>query len=592
MSDSPTLRVAGLAVAYGRAQVVDGVGFDLAAGRITGMVGESGCGKSTSALAAIGYVPPGGRILAGRAELEGRDLLTLPHHALREVWGRDVAYVAQNAGTALNPALTVGRQLADPLRAHAGLRGRELRARTRELLEAVGLPRPDQALTRFPHQFSGGQQQRIALAVALACQPRVLVLDEPTTGLDVTTQAMVARLLRRLVSDLGIAALYVSHDIALLGDLADDLLVMYGGEVVERGPLARVRHHPRHPYTQALLAAVPSVSRPQRLQGIPGEPPPAAVTTACAFATRCTHVVDACRHTHPDLVAVGPAHDARCLRLDELGPPPEGAGLAVPGGEEPGTAAPLLTVEGLVCAYRRGRDADVVVDGVALELQPGETLGVVGESGSGKSTLLRAIAGLHVPRAGRVTFDGEELAPDVRHRPRAVLRGIQLVFQDPASSLNPRETVATAITRPIRTLRSDVPRGGEDAEVAALLAAVGLPRTLATRYPWELSGGQQQRVALARALACQPRLLLCDEVTSALDVSVQASMIELLREVTARRGIAVLFVSHDLAVVRALAARMIVMRDGRVCETGTANQLFAAPEHPYTAELLAAVRHA
>lgn len=585
--NSPALSVRDLAVRYGPNQVVSGVNLDLWPGTITGLVGESGCGKSTAALASLGYVPPGGTVDAGSALLGDEDLLSLPATRLRRVWGSKVAFLAQSAGTALNPSLTISRQLEDPLRQHTSATRSQRSMRKVELLESVGLPNPEMALLRYPHQFSGGQQQRIALAIALACRPQILVLDEPTTGLDVTTQMMVSKLLTRLVAELGIAALYVSHDIALLNSLAHRLIVMYAGEVVEAGGMGEVTENPRHPYTRALMAAIPNVDDRLSILGIPGEPPTSVVTGACSFAPRCLHVTDECSVASPPMAEVGTEHLARCLHVERLG-----EWIRVPVAAAAQTrdrSEPLLVAADVVCAYRHKGLRQVVVDRVSCELDLGETLGIVGESGSGKSTFLRALAGLHPAHSGRLELAGKRLETDVRKRPRDVRRRIQLVFQDPASSLNPRETVYRAILRPIRYQEGEKNLQAERTRVEALMADVRLSRALLDRYPWELSGGQQQRVAIARALASNPSLLLCDEVTSALDVSVQASIIELLLEITSGHDIGVIFVSHDLAVVRSLADRVLVMRQGAVCESGDVEAVFRSPQHPYTVDLVGSI---
>jgi peptide/nickel transport system ATP-binding protein len=583
------LEVDGLSVGYLRRDgsinsVVDGVAFRLERGTILGLAGESGCGKSTTALAAIGYRAPGSRILAGRSQLDGVDMIRLPTQKLRRIWGSKVAYVAQSAALALNPALTVGRQLAQPLAVHLGLRGAASRARQVELLEQMGLADPPRALGRYPFQFSGGQQQRIALALALSCRPDVLILDEPTTGLDVTTQARITKLLRGLVTDFGLGCLYVSHDLALLGTLADRLAVMYAGEIVEGGAAEAVVAKQRHPYTQALLAAVPSVRRPREVIGIPGRPPTSVVLDSCAYAPRCRYVLPACRTGRVAMGDPGDGHVARCLRLEEIEKLPAlGSELAR---VRPGPNV-LLEVDDIWCKYS-GAEAPAV-KGVGFVVYGAERVGIVGESGSGKSTLMRAIAGLHRPAAGSIRLGNVELAPTAVKRPRSVRREIQLVFQNPDSSLNPRHTILDIVARPIRLFRDDVPRSRERETVQELLDAVKLPRGLLYRYPAELSGGQRQRVALARAFAARPSVLLCDEVTSALDVSVQATILELIAELSERTQTAVVWVSHDLAVVRTIANRALVMRDGEVCEEGQTDELFAAARHPYTRELLAAI---
>ena len=591
----PTLFLRGLRVGYGDPErptlVVAGADLQLEPGRILGLAGESGCGKSTTALAMIGYRPPGSQIVGGSSHYRGQDLLDTSVGALRGIWGRHIGYVAQSASTALNPALTIGRQLADPPRRHLGLGGAELRARQREAIEAVGFPDPDSVLERHPYEFSGGQQQRLAIAIALVCRPDVLVLDEPTTGLDVTTQARISALLRGIVRSSDMTALYLSHDLALLGTVADRLAIMYAGEVVEHGPVDAVIRRPRHPYTQALLSALPSPHAPHAIVGIRGEPPEGAVEGACAFAPRCRHAIDPCLAGHVELRELAGDRAARCVRVDD--PAVVSATAAAPAPVAPlglrtPVDGPLLEVRELHCEYRTGVRFTAVRD-VSLGLHAGETLGIVGESGSGKSTLLRAIAGLHPPAGGTLTFRGVPLQPSAINRPRQVRKEIQIVFQDPGSSLNPRQSVRQLIGRPIRLLREDVPRRGEEALVCELLEKVRLPRAMRYRYPWELSGGQRQRVAIARAFAADPSVLLCDEVTSALDVSVQAVVLEILAQLAAEHGTAVVLVSHDLAVVRTVADRAIVMRAGEVCESAPTEQLFSSPRHPYTVELLSVI---
>ena len=590
---STVLDVANLSVGYGEdtvTLVVLGVSFQLREREILGLAGESGSGKSTSALAALGYRAPKSTIASGRSELDGQDLLQMSMHTLHDLWGRQIAYVAQSAGTTLNPALTIATQMSLPLVAHLGLSDVAARQRCRELLRDVHLE-DEGLLDRYPHQFSGGQQQRIALALALSCDPKVLILDEPTTGLDVTTQAQISALVRQLVDERSIAALYVSHDLSLLGGLTDRICVMYGGQVVESGPSRDVLNDPRHPYTKALLAAVPRIDLRRRVTGIPGEPPEEVVQTACGYAPRCAYAIQACTEGPIELTVAGPTRVARCIRHTELpvgeGTPDRDNGMWTNSDPDQNS---ILAVEGLRCAHRQRKETLMVVKDFSLQLRAGETVGIVGESGSGKTTILRAIAGLHEgPMDGSLAFRGKPLARLAGARSRDQRRALQIVFQDPGSSLNPRHTIGRILTRAVRILGEGISRGDEPDHARALLRQVKLPERFFHRYPWELSGGQQQRVAIARAFVGRPSVLLCDEVTSALDVSVQATIIDLLKELTTEYGTAVLFVSHDLAVVRSVASRIIVMRNGEVCEDGSTEDLISRPSHPYTRQLLSAV---
>jgi peptide/nickel transport system ATP-binding protein len=583
----PVLEVEGLSVAYesrhARQVVVSNVSVQLEAGHVLGLAGESGCGKSTLALASIGYRAPGARV-HGHSRLGDIDLLATPLAHRRRLWGARIAYVAQSSTMALNPAIPVGRQLAQVLTAHLKLRHAALRSRQVGLLEGVGLLDPERALTRYPHQFSGGQQQRIAIAIALACNPHVLILDEPTTGLDVTTQARISALISTLVKRSGTATLYVSHDLSLLGSVADQLAVMYAGELVEHGPTPSVVHTPRHPYAQALLGAAPTASERRGVSGILGSPPATAVPDECAYAPRCPHARPACTAAHIDMIELPNNRHARCIRLDDIQAAPTPVRELRTGDV---SNQVLLELDDVWCSYAKAPAP--AVRGASFALLEGEALGIVGESGSGKSTLLRAIAGLHRPNRGAIDFAGAPLAPSATDRRRRERGRIQIIFQNPDSSLNPRHTVRQILSRSLRLFRPDVPRPAELGVMQELLDAVKLPRAVLHRFPASLSGGQKQRVAIARAFAAHPALLLCDEITSALDVSVQATILELIADLSAAFSTAVVFVSHDLAVVRTIATRILVMKDGEICEAGATEQLFSNPTHPYTQELLSAV---
>jgi peptide/nickel transport system ATP-binding protein len=420
----------------------------------------------------------------------------------------------------------------------------------------------------------------------VACRPTVLILDEPTTGLDVQTQRQISSLLQTLVTEDDLAALYVSHNLALLGEVAQHLNIMYRGEIVESGPTSDVLRAPRHPYTRALLDAVPSVTKHRRLVGIPGRPPHGVAPEGCGFADRCGYAEDQCRTEPIALVTIEGGRQLRCRRHAEISLTAADSQLTLTAADQV-SDSPVLEVDRVMCRYSGAHS--VAVNDVSLQLAQGEALGLVGESGSGKSTLLRAIAGSHPPISGEVRLSGDPLPGPVHRRSRGAKRDIQLIFQNPDTSLNPSHTVGEILRRPLRVFRDDLGRSDEDREITALLESVHLRADYANRYPDELSGGQKQRVAIARAFAARPAVLLCDEITSALDVSVQATVLDLLAELATSRGTALIFVSHDLAVVRTVAARIAVMKDGVICEEGPAARIFDQPQTPYTQALLAAI---
>ncbi len=580
----PVIRVEDLCLQLRTGEpVVDGVSFSVGAGEIVGLVGESGSGKTTTALSLLGYTRPGVVIRGGTIEVGGESVLGRDRRALRGLRGKTVSYVPQDPGGALNPSMRVGDAILDVLRAHRS----GARESVRAALERVELGQDPRFAGRYPHQLSGGQQQRVTIAMACVCDPPVAVLDEPTTGLDVLTQDRILAELRRLRDEDGMAMVYVTHDLAVVSQMADRIVVMYAGRIVENGPAAEVIERPRHPYTRALVGAIPDFKNPRALRGITGVSVGVGEWPGgCAFAPRCAHQEPRCHETVPVLEETVPGHHVRCLRWSELDlqAAERGNGRAAQAVAE---SAPLLEVAGLEARYRSSRSAGPAVDAVSFTVEQGRCVALVGESGSGKTTIGRCIAGLHVPAAGTISFDGVPIAGAARKRPLEVRRRIQIVFQNPFESLNPRQRVRSAIIRPLRVLRR-LSRAEAEKEVGELLERVKLPARLGDRFPVELSGGERQRVAIARALAARPDLLICDEVTSALDVSVQAAVLELLQELQRDLRLSMLFITHNLGVVACIADSVLVMDRGSLCETGTVSEVLAQPSHDYTRRLLAA----
>ena len=605
MSEAPLIAISGLSVGTTSRSgetiaVLRDFSLDVRPGETVGLVGESGSGKSTAALAAMGYLKRGLRLLGGSARFAGHDMFALPSRKLDEIRGGRLALIPQNSGLSLTPNLRIGAQIAEALRLHSRRPRRDHGRRAIELLRRVRLPDPDTLAGRYPHELSGGQQQRAAIAMALAGEPEALLLDEPTTGLDVTTQVHILELLREVRREEGMAMVYISHDLGAIAHMCDRIVVMYAGEAVLEGPARRVLDKPAHPYARALLASIPRLHGgrlPSALEGRP--PPPSGSRPGCAFAERCAEAQPECRTTPARLERAASGVLSRCMFHDRLRERPEVEALAkapyTPSSEKLG----LLRLDGLAVSYAKpglvdqllGRKPSAVatVDGIDLALAQGETLALVGESGSGKSTILKAIAGLIAPARGEIEVEpGERLADTVERRRAEQLRRIQIVFQNPDESLNPRHTIAEILAQPL-SLYFGLKGSELTARSVALLELVRLGEHYLPRLPAQLSGGEKQRVAIARAFAAEPTLVLCDEVTSALDVSVQAAVLALLDRLRREKGSAYLFVSHDLAVVRAIADRVAVLYQGRLCEVGPTASVYAPPHHPYTEALLGAV---
>ncbi|MBV2153118.1 ABC transporter ATP-binding protein [Kitasatospora sp. SUK 42] len=580
MSGAPLLEVRGLRVAAGGAEAVRGVDFTVRPGEILGLVGESGSGKTLTALAVNRMLPPGCRTTAGTVRFDGTDLLALPEPAVRAVRGRRIGMVFQDPLAYLNPRMPVGRQLAEAALVHGAGR-REARARALELLGLVGIDGPGRRYHDRPHEFSGGMRQRVLIAMAMANRPELLIADEPTTALDPSTRVEILDLLVRLRDETGTAVLLITHDLGVVARSCDTVQVMYAGRIVERAPARDLLAGPRHRYTAGLLAGVP------RLDGPPGAPltviggrPPAAgeASPGCAFAPRCAAAVERCTSSEPQWSGAGESGFACHLPVvrAEVTERQKAVERRVERAEEPVLVAEDLTV-------RYGRRRPPALEGVSLSAAPGRAVGVIGESGSGKSTLARALLGLLTPHTGTVRVAGRSWAEAGRAGERELRRRVQMVFQDPYASLSPRMTVREALAEPL------VAHGLRDRrDPAELCELVGLPEAVLDARPHRLSGGQRQRVAIARALAVDPQVLVADEPTSALDVSVQAQILNLFADLRERTGVGLVFISHDLALVRHLCDDVLVLRHGRVVERAPAAELFAAPAHPYTRELLAA----
>ena len=579
--------------------VLRNIDLKVNAGESIGIVGESGSGKSTLALAAMGYLKRGLRLMEGSVAFQGQDMFACTPTELEQIRGGELALIPQNSGQSLTPTLRIGAQLVEALRLHAAVPEAQYSAKAIELLGQVRLPDPAVIMTRFPHELSGGQQQRAAIAMALAGEPTALLLDEPTTGLDVTTQAHILELLRGIARDRGMAMVYVSHDLGAIARVCDRVVVMYAGEVVLEGSARQVLKAPIHPYARGLLASIPRLSDPRLPVALDGRPPaPGGAGQGCSFVDRCVLAQDGCRTSQPGLENLPSGEIVRCFHHESAHQLSLTGSGAVPTKLDH-DAPPALHLHDLAISYQRaglfdkvlGRDSAGVptVDGIEITVAKSETLGLVGESGSGKSTILKTIAGLLPPSGGKIMVaGGNALAPEAEQRAPDHLRKIQLIFQNPDDSLNPRQTIAQILEQPLK-LYFGLTGKALYQRSAEILDRVRLGAHYLDRLPSQLSGGEKQRVAIARAFAAEPDLVLCDEVTSALDVSVQAAVLDLLNDLKATQGTTYVFVSHDLAVVRALSDRVAVLYQGRLCELGPSADVYATPSHPYTEILLGAV---
>jgi peptide/nickel transport system ATP-binding protein len=580
--------VAGLRVVTERRQtpIIDDVSFQIRPGTVLGLVGESGSGKSTVGVALLGHTRRGLKIAAGQVMIDGRDLLSLSGSELRQARGRQASYVPQDPSSGLNPGLRVGYQLREVFAIHPEslVDGQTADDRVNEVLAEVGLPATERLLRSYPHQLSGGQQQRVAIAMAFACRPRLIVLDEPTTGLDVTTQRHVLDTVRDLTERHHVTAVYVSHDLAVVAQIADQTAVMYAGRIVESGSTDRIFRSARHHYTAGLIKAAPSARRSSVLIGIEGRPPrPGRWPPGCPYAARCASAADDCRSALPALEPIGSRQLVRCYHpLPELAASASKPGVPAVKGH-PGRN---LSVRGLSASYGTTQ----VLHDINVDVAPGRCTAIVGESGSGKTTLARCIVGLHQSWRGQVAYGDATLDRRPERRTKDQRRLIQYIFQNPYSSLNPRMSVGDNMEEPLRYFTSST-RRKRRAEVLRILDAVALSAEFIDRMPDELSGGERQRVAVGRALTVGPELLVCDEVTSALDVSVQALLVEQLRQLQHDRGLSMLFITHNLAVVRSIAQDVIVIANGQVVERGPVEIVLDHPQHDYTKQLLADLPH-
>ena len=595
---------------YGRlVHVLRNVDLQIEPGETLGLVGESGCGKSTLGQAMMGFLRSGSKILGGQVLYQGLDMFNLSSRELEAIRGKRIALIPQNAGQSLTPTLRVGKQIIEALELNADIRGEEAKARTVELLGQVQLPSPAEMATRYPHELSGGQQQRVAVAMALAGNPDMLVLDEPTTGLDVTTQAHILELLRDVVKQMGTAMMYISHDLGVIARVSDRISVMYAGEKVEDATARQLFKTPSHPYTRGLLESIPRLTLSGIPKSMPGQPPLPGTLPGCHFEPRCPFATDICREKPPALEPISKtadiaqkdvgAHLSRCHHWDKLADSDFSEELkdVFQDVRKERSTEPAITITDVEISYYQPGFFDNLlgtepppstVSGINLTVNKGETLALVGESGSGKSTIVRTISGLLPAKEGAISFEKFDLTTDVDERPREIQKRIQMIFQNPDASLNPRHSVNDILDQPLKLYFPDMSAEERDRRKRALLDRVRLDYRYLTRFPAQMSGGEKQRVSIARAFAADPDVVLCDEVTSALDVSVQAAVLDLLADLQKEHGTTYIFITHDLAVVRAFADRVAVLYQGRLCEVGTVDEIYNPPFHPYSQMLLGA----
>jgi peptide/nickel transport system ATP-binding protein len=588
----------------GVVHAVDGVTFHVDEGETLGVVGESGCGKTMTALSIMGLLPGGGRIAGGSIKLAGREITGLSPEEMRKIRGDEIGMIFQDPLSSLNPTHTVGKQIAEVVLLHRDVTKKDAYERAVEVLDLVGMPRSRERVGEYPHQFSGGMRQRVMIAMALALEPKLLIADEPTTALDVTIQKQILELIDNLRQRLGMAVIMVTHDLGVIAGRADRVAVMYAGKIVETTETGILFANPRHPYTEALFHALPekSADTRKRLYSIPGAPPDLVnPPTGCRFAPRCRYATDRCRTEAPDLSGETTAHVYRCFypvglkeqalagRIVVVEPEPERveAVVAMPVAGEVVLAARNLVKEFPIFsgAMRRKVGTVSAVAGVSFEIRKGETLGIVGESGCGKTTLGRMLVGLDKPTAGTISFDGKDLAKSSGRQYRRERRDIQYMFQDSYSSLDPRMRAGSILREPLVVQRMGS-RSEQVARVHEILGKVGLPESWTERYPHEFSGGQRQRLGFARALLLNPELIIADEPVSALDVSVQAQVLNMMRDLQSELGLTYLFISHDLSVVRYLSNHIGVMYLGKLVEIGPADEVYLRPAHPYTDGLI------